>query len=254
MWLPGFGRKFGARIVMTNGNSAVTPKNLPEALERAQGLEGSLAEKLAAYTAWHRVLSPVVAAAYDRLIVRATAAGVSPATPDVGEPMIDFVLPDREGHLVSLNGLLEEGPLVVSFNRGHWCPFCRTELREIAAAHGELQALGAQVVSIIPERAEYCNKLVEDNGLPVQVLSDIDLGLALELGLVIWTGDQLGDLFLERNLNIPLFQGNDGWFLPTPASFVVGRDGTVLARSVEPDFRRRMEIGVILGALKNAVT
>ena len=58
--------------------------------------------------------------------------------------MPDFYLPDQDGHLVSLSSLLREGPFIISFNRGHWCPWCRLELRALAEVHDDVRKLGAQ--------------------------------------------------------------------------------------------------------------
>lgn len=164
--------------------------------------------------------------------------------------MPDFQLPDQDGHLVSLEALLSEGPLVLSINRGHWCPWCRLELRALAEVHDEVRALGAQVVSIVPETLAYSGRLIADNGLPFRVLTDLDLAHALSLGLMIWVGDRVRALYLKSGLSLPLFQRNEGWFLPIPATFLVGSDGIVTARFVDADFRKRMEPQEILRALR----
>jgi peroxiredoxin len=95
----------------------------------------------------------------DRLIARLADNGVGVTAPRPGEPMPPFLLPDETGRLVSLPRLLEDGPLVVSFNRGHWCPYCRLNMDALARAETEIASLGAQVVAISPEISAWAAEL-----------------------------------------------------------------------------------------------
>lgn len=213
----------------------------------ADSCSTSLAERLARYASALREADPKFMAAYDEVVRRTVSAGM--AAPLVGEEMPEFVLPDQNGRLVTLRSLREHGPVVVSFNRGHWCSFCRLELRAISGAIAALSAKGAGVVSIQPETAAFTRMLADDNALPFSILSDIDLGYSLSLGLATWVGEPMRELFQADGIDLARFQGNDSWLLPIPATFVVGSDGIVRARSVDSDFRKRMEIDDILAAL-----
>ncbi len=137
--------------------------------------------------------------------------------------------------------------MVLSFNRGHWCEYCLIELAALKQALGEIAARGAQVVSIMPEGGEFISKVAADNSY--LVLEDENNGYALALNLVIWLGDRVRKLYLLHELRVDQYQRNDGWFVPIPATFVIGTDGIIAARFVDPDFRRRMEIEDILAAL-----
>ena len=88
-----------------------------------------------------------------------------------------------------------KGPLIVSFNRGHWCEYCELELRAFADAHAEFAARGAQVVSIMPERGEYTRNVRTLTDDTLTVLSDIDNGYALSVGVVMWLGDEVRSLY-----------------------------------------------------------
>ena len=110
--------------------------------------------------------------------------------------------------------------------------------------------MGAQVVAIMPERQEFTARFKSEAGAPFPVLSDLDNGYALSLNLAIWLGADIEQLL--SYLDVAGFYGNDGWVLPIPATFVVGRDGIVKARFVDPDFRHRMAIEDLLVALKDA--
>jgi peroxiredoxin len=154
--------------------------------------------------------------------------------------------------LVDLEQLLAQGPVVISFNRGHWCPFCKIELAALAEAHRDFAELGAQVASIMPERQQFTSAVEARLGGRVRILTDVDNGYALLLGLTMWVGEPVRALMAERDLRLDAYQGNDAWFLPLPATFVIGRDGRVKARFVDPNFRNRMEIADILRTLRSA--
>jgi len=212
-------------------------------------MEAPLNERLAAYADTLRELNFPFAEAYDDLVARLKAGEVGARAPDVGEPMPLFSLPAHTGRLVTLEEILAPGPAVISFNRGHWCPFCKIELATIASHHEEIAARGAQLVSILPDRQQFVRRLPGEILNNFIVLTDIDNSYALSLGLVVWLGQRIADLMQDRGHRLAEYQGNDGWFVPLPATFVVGRDGRVLARHVDPEFRQRMEIEEILTAL-----
>ena len=213
-------------------------------------MDGPLSRKLAAYSDRLRELNFPFAEAYDTLVARLIDGGIGAGAPKVGEPMPPFVLPARDGSLVHLDELLTSGPVVISFNRGHWCPFCKIELRTIAADHAEIAAHGGRVVSIVPDRQAFLGQLDADTDGKLLILTDIDNGYALSLGLVLWLGDRLKELMQGRGLHLEHIHGNDGWFVPLPATFVVAPDGLVVSRHVDPDFRLRMEVDEILAALR----
>ena len=226
------------------------PATAQEAFLRAVATDAPLGEQLAVLTAGFRQARPEISSAYDTLIDRLALVKLGGAGPQPGEPMPDFVLPDQDGHLTSLSSLLATGPLVVSLNRGHWCPYCRLETRALAGAQGRFAGLGAGVVSIVPERAEYVRRMRRANGLEFPVLCDIDVGYALTLGLVIWIGEEVSRRYLEAGIDLALFHGGTGQVLPVPATFVVGADGLVKACYVDPDFRQRMAMEDIEAALR----
>ncbi len=158
---------------------------------------------------------------------------------------------DEAGRLVSLSVLVEKGPVIVSINRGHWCPYCKIELRALAAIHHDVGRLGASIVSIMPDTAPFTEDYVAKNELPFPVLSDMDLGYSLSLGLVFWVGPEIRKLYEDVGVELEKYQGNQSYFLPMAAKFIVGRDGLVKARQVNVEFRRRMEPDTILAVLRD---
>lgn len=211
-------------------------------------MDAPLNVRLTAYATKLRELNFPFAEAYDELVARLYAGEVGLDAPSVGARMPAFVLPSRSGALVSLDELTSKGTVVLSFNRGHWCPFCKIELRTLAGYHRELARNGARTVSIMPDRQVFTSELRVWTHDSVIILTDIDNGYALSLGLVMWVGERLKVLMQGRGYHLDAYHGNDGWFLPVPATFVVDKDSYIRARFVDPAFRKRMAIDEILAA------
>ena len=110
----------------------------------------------------------------------------------------------------------------------------------------------AQIVAITPERRRFTAALQTDANAPFPILTDMDNGYALSLNLAIWVGEEMKNLIASAGWDVPAYQGNQAWMLPIPATFVVGADGVIVARYVDPDYRRRMDIDQLLAALKAA--
>lgn len=212
--------------------------------------DAPLNQRLATYAERLRELNFPFAEAYDTMVARVLAGEVGSTAPAIGERMPDFMLPGRDGQIVSLQDVSAHGPVVISFNRGHWCSFCKIELQTIAEHYDEIVAAGGSMVSIIPERQQFARPLRALTLDKFQILSDVDNGYALSLGLVMWIGEHVKGLMKGRGYHLETYHGNDGWFIPVPATFVVGQNRRVVARLVDPDFRRRMEIEEILLALR----
>lgn len=230
------------------------PTTLPEALVEAESRNASLGARLAAYRASTLRLRPDIAKAYDDLVARLDMLDNGAVGPQVGERLPEFNLPKENGQLISLASLLRSGPVVVSLNRGHWCPYCKLELRSLAEVHDEIRRLGAQVVSIMPDTATFTGDYATQNRLPFPILSDMDLGYSLSLGLVFWVGDAIQRLYQSVGVDLERYQGNGAHFLPMGAKFVVGQDGLIKARQVNIEFRERMEPGAVLAALRELRT
>ena len=232
----------------------VAEKSFAEILEatteEARRMEAPLSVRLQVVADKVRELSPPFADIVDRMVARLAENGVGLTAPRPGETMPEFLLPDEAGRLVSLSSLLEKGPVVVSFNRGHWCPYCQLNVDALARAEQEILALGAQIIAISPETSEWAAQLKSYAQAPFHVLSDLDGAYALELSLLFWVGEEKQRAMASGGFNLTLFQANDTWMLPIPATFVVGSDGVILARYVDPDYRRRMEVEDLLETLR----
>lgn len=168
----------------------------------------------------------------------------------VGDIVPDFVLPNVHGQPVALAALLLQGPVVLSFYRGAWCPFCNIELRALQAALPALRACNANVVAVSPELPDYSLPLIERQGLAFEVLTDHGNALARQFGLSFALEGELkrisADVF---GVDLPKFNGDTSWEIPVPATYVIGTDGVILLAHVDPEFRNRLDPTDILHVL-----
>jgi len=224
--------------------------DLKQAFEQARDLDGSMNERLDVFADATRKIHPDTAAIVDRLVARLKEHDAGQNAPKPGDEMPPFVLSDEMGRLVSLKDLLADGPTIVTFHRGHWCPYCRISINTLAKAQPRIEALGARMVAIVPDRQPFAAEMKSDSGVTFPILSDMDNGYAMSLDLAIWVGDEMEEYMTGIGRALPEYQGNDSWTLPIPATFVVGRDGRIKARFVDPDYRKRMAIDELIAALK----
>ena len=206
----------------------------------------SLTDRLRVVAEAARTHKPAYAEAVDAFSRRLRRAQAGADSPQAGEKMPPFVLPDHEGQLVTLDQVLARGPAVIAFHRGHWCPFCRLSM--IALAEIEQRLGPVQIVAISTETQRYTRMLREQTGAKFPVLTDMDGAYAMSLSIAVWFDDKLACMISEAGWDIPLYQGGKEWVLPIPAVFMVRQDGIIAARHIDPDYRQRMEIDELVGA------
>src|SRR5262245_48029724 len=147
-----------------------------------------LNSRLAHYVEWLASSSPEFYSAYQAFVNRLSTGDFASRGPQVGDSFPSFMLPDQDGRLISLESLLGRCPLVLSFNRGHWCNLCRIELTALNEAAPDIKAAGGALIAIIPEPQIMARKLRADDALNFPVLSDMDLAFAASLDLVVYMG------------------------------------------------------------------
>ena len=228
------------------------PADLGQALHMACSLDGTLNERLMTFAMALRRLNQPFAEAVDRLVERLASTNAGASAPDVGEPMPGFLLPDNRGHLTGLEEVLAGGPVAIVFHRGHWCPYCHITNAALSEFEVEARTVGGRVIAITPDRRPFVGQFTAAAQAAFPILTDIDNGYALSLGLAIWVGDEMRGFMHAIGRDLGAYQGNDSWFLPIPASFVVNRGGIIVARHVNPDYRQRMELQDLMAALRSA--
>lgn len=177
---------------------------------------------------------------------RAAAAGA----PEPGDRAPGFTLPDAHGATVALDALLAEGPVVLAFYRGGWCPYCNIQLRAYERALPDMRAAGASLVAISPQLPDGSLSTAEANALTYPVLSDVGNVVARAYGLVFTVPDAVRRFYLrDKDVDLAAINGDDAWELPVPGCFVIGADGSVRLADADPDYTRRLEPAAILEAL-----
>jgi peroxiredoxin len=161
----------------------------------------------------------------------------------------DFTLPDALGTTVTLSHLLKQGPVVIAFYRGEWCPYCNLQLRAYQQALPQLQAVGASLVAISPQTPDHSLSMVEKHELTFAVLSDVGNQVAREYGLVFTLDESVRGAHKQVGADLPAFNGDDSWELPMAGTFVVDQSRTVRLAFVDPDFTRRLDPSVIIARL-----
>ncbi len=182
------------------------------------------------------------------------ASGLAERALRVGDRAPAFSLADSGGALVTSAGLLAQGPLVLSFYRGVWCPYCNMELLALQGVLPEIAATGASLAAISPQTAANNRKSVRQNALGFPILSDPGNEVAAAFGLRFALPDYLVALYTALKNDLPGFNGDASWTLPMPARFAIGRDGRVLYANVEPDYTQRPESEDLLPVLRAAST
>lgn len=188
------------------------------------------------------------------IMARATAELVASGAPSralkVGDKAPAFTLNDPDGHPVSSLDLLGKGPLIVTFYRGVWCPYCNMDLQALQETLPAFIEAGANVVAISPQTQVNSRKSVRTNALSFPILSDTHNDVAAAFGLRFELPDYLVDLYKMLKNDLPSFNGDPSWTLPMPARFVVAQDGTIVYAEVNPDYTHRPEPESLLPALQ----
>lgn len=167
-----------------------------------------------------------------------------------GDPFPEFALTNAEGELVRSADLFARGHTVLTFYRGIWCPFCSAELESLHDAEPAIRATGAKLVAISPEAGGLPQKVKRERGFVFEILSDLDNGLALACGLVFRVSTDIIRVFGQDGTNFPLIYGNDSWFLPIPATYIVDPGGKIAHAYVNADFRERLDPVDIVAKLR----
>ncbi len=167
-----------------------------------------------------------------------------------GEQVPDFTLPDAQSHAVTLSHLLKQGPVVIAFYRGEWCPYCNLQLHAYQQILPQIQALGASLVAISPQTPDHSLTLAEKQALTFAVLNDAGNQVARQFGLVFTMDEAVRAAHRQMGVNLPAYNGDESWELPMPGTFLVDQSGTVRLAFVDPNFTHRLDPSIIIAQLK----
>jgi peroxiredoxin len=195
-------------------------------------------------------LDPQMRGAMERAEQLLLASGVVDRALKAGERAPDFELRNARGEHVRSVELLTKGPLVLSFFRGGWCPYCSRELRALQRAVPRILSLGASLVAITPEKPDRAARTAARNRLEFPVLTDAHLTLAVAFGLTFELAAELRPYYAGLGAALPDLNAGSGWVLPVPATYVVAPDGVITFGYLDPDYRRRLEPAEIIRVLE----
>lgn len=167
-----------------------------------------------------------------------------------GNKAPDFTLPSANGESVSLSEKLQEGPVIITFYRGDWCPYCNLELRAYQRILPEIKEAGATLIAISPQTPDSSLSTAEKNDLEFDVLSDVGSKVAQKFGISFKLPDYLQDLYNKLGGSLPQYNGTDDWTLPVPATFVIDRESNIILAHVDTEYQNRLEPSEALGAIK----
>lgn len=197
------------------------------------------------------VIPPGITSLMDRATAELIASGLEGRAAGIGDRAPGFSLPNALGEQVSLERMLREGPVVLSFYRGIWCPFCSLELRALQQYMPQIKALGGALVAISGQTPDNSLSMVEKHRLTYEVLSDTGQAVASSYGLVFRLPDYLQEAYEKLGHPIPMFNGAGQQTLPVPGTFVIGPDGIIRFAYANPDYRYRADPADILAVLKS---
>ena len=191
---------------------------------------------------------------------RATAELIASGQADhalkAGAVAPSFTLAEADDGPLSSTDLLARGPLVLSFYRGVWCPYCKIELEALQEASAAIRATGAQLVAISPQSLVNGRKAKREKQVTFPMLSDPNGEVANAFGLRFRLPDDLIALYKSFGVDLAVVNDDPSWTLPMPARFVVARDGVIVYAEVSPDYTRRpdpTDLLPVLERLKSSV-
>lgn len=196
-------------------------------------------------------VDPVWHVRADALVQRLTALGSGRLAPRAGQLFPDLALPDAAGRLTRLSALCKDGPILLSFHRGLWCPWCQAELENWRLIQPELRAAGCRVVLVTPEVGGRAAAMAALVGREAQLLCDVDFGASAALGLAFFVGQELMTEFARAGLDLAAHYGAASGILPIPATFVIEVGMRVRFAHVDVDFRHRADPAAVLAALRS---
>ncbi len=195
-------------------------------------------------------LTPDVQQTVGEVFERLLNSNITDHSKEVGDTAPEFILPNINGGQTSLSELLDKGPVVLSFYRGGWCPFCNLEFKALHDKLPEIRALGATLVGISPETLAVSQQTVRDHALEFDVLSDEGNRVAREYGLLMVVDEAIRPHYLQWGIDVPAANGDETFELPVPATYVIDQSGVIRAAHVDKDYTKRMEPADIVAALK----
>jgi peroxiredoxin len=166
---------------------------------------------------------------------------------NIGDVAPVFTAKDAGSNDFSLNEALKEGPVVIIFYRGFWCPYCNKHLSQIQDSLQLIQDMGARVVAISPEKPEYLEKMADKSGAKFTLLYDDGYKIA-DAYDVNFKPDSM-QLFAYNTIlggKLKETHSDDSQLLPIPATYIVSKEGKIVWRQLDPNYKNRSTVKEII--------
>lgn len=181
-----------------------------------------------------------------RSAIHASANEVQPLLPGMTAPA--FTLRDANGTLVEFDPKQMQKPVILTFFRGGWCPYCNLHLAEMRKAETELKDLGFELWFISPDKPELLYESLEQPDIGYTVYSDARLEAMRGLGIAFQVSDEVNSKYLEYGIDLNKASGETHRALPAPSTFLIGTDGVIHFQYTNPDYTVRLHPSVLLAA------
>lgn len=197
-------------------------------------------------------IAPETLATIHKGITDLISSGIAEKSLKEGDSAPDFALPNATGGTVRLADLRAKGPVVISFYRGGWCPYCNLELKALQQRLPEIAELGASLVAVSPETPDHSLTTAEKHALGFDVLSDEGNAVARRFGLVFEIDDDIKPIYENFGIDLERQNGDGSWQLPIPATYVIDADGSVRKAYANADYTDRLDPADVVATLRQA--
>jgi len=187
-------------------------------------------------------------AAGNREDIHASADQVQPLLAGMKAP--DFNVRDVEGNAFGFKAGQQDKPVVLTFFRGGWCPYCNLHLSEMRLAEKQLAEMGFDIWFISIDKPELLLESLDDPEIGYIIYSDSSLDATRAFGLAFRVDDELNKRYLTYNIDLEKASGETHHVLPAPATYIIGSDGIINFAYINPDYKVRLHPDVLLAAAK----
>ena len=169
----------------------------------------------------------------------------------IGAKVENFSLVNHNGESIELNDLLNKGPVIVSFYRGGWCPYCNLELKALNDYLAQFKTQSAQLIAISPQLSDETLSTTQKNELDFDVLSDVSNKVAEQFGLLFTLDERIQALYTQFGIDFEHYYGDKSFKLPLPATYVINQEGVITYAFLNEDYTLRAEPIDIMAALES---
>ena len=226
--------------------TSITEKSLVASVNTGVDLKSQLDERRNGFNA---KADESVKTAYEIGVKTVSESGVVQNAKQVGDKAPDFLLTNALGEKVQLSAVLKNGPVVLTWYRGGWCPYCNLTLNALQDELSNFEAAGATLIALTPELPDQSMTTQEKNDLKFQILSDINSKVAQDYGILYQLTSDVAKLY-DTAFDLKAYNGDEGQELPLAATYIIEQDGTISYAFLDADYRNRAEPSDITKALQ----